>query len=267
MLRRLLRTPAAAPANTPVRRIQDEISLALGGRQVPVRRLRDARCRRIRLVVDERGVRLSMPLRASQAAAEGFVREHAAWVLAQLDTLAQGMPGEGPALVIGQTTHLPLLDQELEVVWVPHRHTHVVLEDGRLLFHYSARAGQAALARALGDFYLAQIRAQIGPEMARWLPGLPRAPRRFVFKQMSSMWGSLAPDGTVRLDISLVLAPPAALQYVLVHELCHLIQANHSPAFWAEVTQRLPEWQAQREWLSLDGRRIKHQLRRLLAVD
>ena len=266
MLSRLRRALTATPAARPLRRVQDVVTLELDGRTVPVRRLRDARCRRMRLVVDERGARLSMPLRASQAAAEAFVRGHGQWLPAQLDTLGQGLPDDGPALAIGQTTQLPLLGQEREVVWVPHRHTHLVLEDGRLLFHYSARAGQAALARALGDFYLAQARAQIGPEVARWLGGLPRAPRRFVFKQMSSMWGSLAPDGTVRLDLSLVLAPPAALQYVLVHELCHLIQPNHSPAFWAEVQKRLPDWQAQRDWLGVEGRRIKYRLRQLVAV-
>jgi predicted metal-dependent hydrolase len=120
--------------------------------------------------------------------------------------------------------------------------------------------------RALAEFYQAQARAQIGPETARWLPGLPRAPRRFVFKQMTSRWGSLAPDGTVALDLSLVLAPPAALQYVLVHELCHLIQPNHSAAFWAEVSARMPAWPDQRQWLAAEGRRLKYRLRSLLAV-
>lgn len=265
MLSRLRRV--LSPTPTPVRRQLDVLTLTVGGREVQVRRLRDARCRRLRLVVDERGARLSMPLRASLRSAEAFVQGNGEWLLSQLDTLGQGLPSSGPALVIGQTSRLPLLGLEREVEWVSHRVTHVVVDDQRLVFHYSARAGQAALARALGDFYLAQARAQIGPEVARWLSGLPRAPRRFVFKQMSSQWGSLAPDGTVRLDVALVLAPPAALQYVLVHELCHLIQANHSPAFWAEVQLRLPEWQAQRQWLAMEGRRIKHQMRRLLTVD
>lgn len=266
MLSRLRRALTVSPVPRTPRRVQDVIELDLDGRRVPIRRLRDARCRRMRLVVDERGVRLSMPLRGSTASAGAFVQEHAAWVLAQLDTLAQGLPGEGPALAIGTTSELPLFGQSLPVVWRPGRHTHVTLEDGSLVFHHSARAGQAALARALGDFYLAQARAQIGPEVARWLPGLPRAPRRVVIKPLSSLWGSMAQDGTMRLDLSLVLAPPAALQYVVVHELCHLRQANHSPAFWAEVQQRLPDWQAQRDWLGKEGRRIKYRLRQLVAV-
>ena len=280
LLGRLLRraatgpaTPAGKPAGKPrpkavaSPRQRDVLQLEVEGRLLQIQRLRDARCRRMRLVVDERGPRLSMPLRASQAAAEAFVRDNGVWLLAQLAALRVGEDGHEDTLQAGLTTRLPLLGSERAVHWLPARHTHVLLaDDGSLAFHYSAQGGQAALARALGDFYLAQARALIGPETARWLPGLPRAPRRFVFKQMSSRWGSLAPDATVALDLSLVLAPPAALQYVLVHELCHLLQANHSPAFWAEVSARVPDWPQQRDWLGEHGRRLKYRLRQLLAV-
>lgn len=57
---------------------------------------------------------------------------------------------------------------------------------------------------------------------------------------MSSQWGSLATDGHMALDLALVLGRPSAFEYVVVHELCHLIQANHSPAFWREVECRFP---------------------------
>lgn len=274
LLGRLLRRAAAGSGKAAARarpkaaaRVRDVLQLEVEGRPLQIQRLRDPRCRRMRLVVDERGPRLSMPLRASQAAAEAFVRDNGAWLLAQLAALQVDDSGQQEALRITQTTQLPLLGSERAVHWLPARHTHVLLAaDGSLEFHYSPRAGQAALARALSDFYLAQARSLIGPETARWLPGLPRAPRRFVFKQMSSRWGSLAPDATVALDLSLVLAPPAALQYVLVHELCHLLQANHSPAFWAEVSTRLPDWPQQRDWLGEHGRRVKYRLRQLLAV-
>lgn len=275
LLGRLLRRAAAGSGNAAARakpkasaRVRDVLALEVEGQWLQIQRLRDPRCRRMRLVVDERGPRLSMPLRASQASAEAFVRDNGVWLLAQLAALRVSEDGQTQdSLAIHQTTQLPLLGSERDVHWLPARHTHVLLAaDGSLEFHYSPRAGQAALARALADFYLAQARALIGPETARWLPGLPRAPRRFVFKQMSSRWGSLAPDASVALDLSLVLAPPAALQYVLVHELCHLIQANHSAAFWAEVSARLPEWPQQRDWLGEHGRRIKYRLRQLLTV-
>ncbi len=250
----------------PASRESRQQAVVVAGRTLQVTWVRDRRCKRLRLVVDERGARLTRPWRTSAATAERFLHDNAAWLLGQLDALDADQPAAAAGLEKGVTAQLPLQGREREVVWLPARATRVLEQDGQLQFHCSAQAGQAALARALAEFYEARARAVVGPQVAFWLPGLPRAPRRFVFKQMSSRWGSLAPDGTVCLDLSLVLAPPAALEYVLVHELCHLIQANHSPAFWAEVEARLPHWQGQRQWLAEHGRALKYRLRQLLAV-
>ncbi len=101
--------------------------------------------------------------------------------------------------------------------------------------------------------------------MPRYLPGLPRAPARVRLKVMSSQWGSLSPDGSLALDLSLVLGQPRAFEYVLVHELCHLVHANHSPAFWHEVEARFPAWREQRGYFNAHGRRLKAGLRALLS--
>jgi predicted metal-dependent hydrolase len=69
----------------------------------------------------------------------------------------------------------------------------------------------------------------------------------------------------VSLDLALVLAPPAAFEYVLVHELCHLLQRNHGPRFWREVEARAPDWRVQRTYLRGEGMGLKSQLRVLLG--
>src|SRR5690606_568131 len=88
-------------------------------------------------------------------------------------------------------------------------------------------AGRAGAPRG---FYAAQARADIGRWLPAYLPGLPRPPRRIRLRVLSSQWGSLAPDGTLTLDLALVLGRPSAFHYVLVHELCHLVHADHSRA-------------------------------------
>ena len=86
-----------------------------------------------------------------------------------------------------------------------------------------------------------------------------------MFKRTSTQWGSLAPDATLALDLSLVLARPSAFEYVLVHELCHLLHADHSRRFWREVEARFPAWREERSYFSADGRALKSRLRMLLA--
>ena len=124
----------------------------------------------------------------------------------------------------------------------------------------------ASLRRALRDFYEAEARADIGRWMPALLPTLPRPPSRITLKVMSSQWGSLAPNGVVALDLALVLARPSAFEYVLVHELCHLIRADHSRAFWREVEQRFPSWRDERDYFHTEGRRLKAAARAMLAA-
>ena len=254
------RLRARPPSRTSAQR--DALTLRLrDGREIAVLRVRDPRAKRIRLSVSERGVRLTLPLRASLVAGDRFLAEHLDWIAAQL---ARMDDGAGEPLQRDATAELPLRGERVPLRWARGALTRVRRDDRGLVFETTARAGEAALRRALRDFYEAEARADIGRWLPRYLPGLPRAPRRVQLKILSSQWGSLAPDGTLSLDLSLVLAPPDVFEYVLVHELCHLIHHNHSAAFWSEVEARFPHWRTQRDWFRERGRALKRDLRRLL---
>lgn len=253
-----------SPTHSPVVRQREQVAFTLAdGRRIDVLRVRDPRARRIKLSVDERGARLTLPLRASLAAGDRFVHDHGDWLQQQLDLHVRHA---APALIVGQTMALPLHGEDAPVTWRTARAARLDFDAaGQLCFRFPASAGQAAVQRALRDFYEAQGRADLGRWLPRYLPGLPRAPRRFTFKRTTGQWGSLAHDGSLSLDLALLLARPRAFEYVLVHELCHLLQANHSPRFWREVEARYPGWRDEREYLRHEGRGLKSRLRALLA--
>jgi predicted metal-dependent hydrolase len=258
LLHRLIARPAA-------RLERDTVEVVLeGDRSITVQRVRDPRARRLKLSVDERGARLTLPLRASLVSGERFLQEHRGWLAAQL---ARHLPDEGamPALQPGITATLPLRGGTTPLLWEEGRYIRIARDDAGVHVQLPARVSDAALRRALRAFYEAEARADIGRWLPAYLPGLPRAPRQLRLKVMSSQWGSLAPDGSLALDLALVLARPSAFEYVLVHELCHLLQANHSPAFWREVVARFPAWREEREYFHADGRRLKASLRKLLS--
>ena len=257
-LRRLL-----APRPPVIER--DVTSLELeDGRRIEIQRVRNPRARRLRLSVDERGARLTLPQRASLVSGERFLAEHRAWLAEQLERYTlQGLP----ALQRDVTTTLPLRGADVPVRWAEGRFTSLEFDAlaGEIVIRAPARAGDAALRRALRDFYEGQARADVGRWLPKYLPSLPRPPRRVAFKVMSSQWGSLAPNDVVALDLALVLARPSAFEYVLVHELCHLLRADHSRAFWREVETRFPSWRDERDYFHAEGRRVKATLRTLLS--
>ena len=259
---RLLSPARIAPKPPTVQR--DTIGFVLDdGRRVDLLRVRDPRARRIELSVDERGARLTLPLRASLVAGDRFLHEHRDWLTLQFAAQARHA---GSGLQRDATDTLPLRGGDIELRWQGGRATRLDFDgDGALLFTAPASAGDAALQRALRDFYEAQGRADVGRWLPGYLAGLPRTPRRIVFKRTSTQWGSLAPDGTLALDLSLVLARPSAFEYVLVHELCHLLHADHSRRFWREVEARFPTWRDERSYFSAEGRALKARLRALLT--
>ncbi|HEY4528778.1 MAG TPA: SprT family zinc-dependent metalloprotease [Luteimonas sp.] len=252
-----------AKSDAGTRNIQrDTVALAMDdGTQVEVVRVRDPRARRLRLSVDERGARLTLPPRASAISGTRFLEQHRDWLAAQLR--AHAIDDLVMPLERGVTPALPLRGAMLPLRWEAGRFACVSRDGDGLVFRHTGRGGDAALRRALRDFYEGEARADIGAWLPRYLPALPRAPARIRLRPMSSQWGSLAPDGTLALDLSLVLGRPSAFEYVLVHELCHLVHADHSPAFWAEVEARFPDWRAERDWFRIHGRRIKAMLRQL----
>ena len=125
--------------------------------------------------------------------------------------------------------------------------------------------GDGSASRALKEFYLAEARADIGRWLPVYLPTLPRAPSAIRVRPLSSLWGSLSARDALSLDLALVLGKPAAFEYVLVHELCHLLHRNHKRAFWREVEARGADWRAQRDYLRGEGSALKASLRRLIA--
>jgi len=252
-------------ARTPRSVERDTVDLPMDdGSTLTVQRVRDPRAKRLKLSVDERGARLTLPWRASQVSGERFLHQHRDWLAQQL---ARHAPDEEEAAFVpGATPHLPLRGGDVPLHWHEGRFARIERHDDGIHAHLPARAGDATLRRTLRAFYEAEARADIGRWLPGYLSGLPRAPRQVQLKVMSSQWGSLAPDGTLTLDLALALGRPSAFEYVLVHELCHLLQANHSPAFWREVEARLPAWRDERAYFHAEGRRLKARLHRLLAT-
>lgn len=233
------------------------------GRETSLLRVADPNARRLRLRVTERGARLTVPSVVSDDEVSRFLQRHLDWLSEQLRADPTS-PVQTGGLEPMHTAHLPLRGVQLAVQWHEARWLHVQQRDEKLVIGSPPGSPITQVRQALREFYLTEARADLGRWLPRYLPGLPRPPRQWRIRPLSSLWGSLSSSDVMSLDLALILAPPAAFEYVLVHELCHLIQANHSRAFWREVELRFPAWRAQRDWLRDEGRSVKRDLHCLL---
>ena len=105
-------------------------------------------------------------------------------------------------------------------------------------------------------WYRQQARAHVASRIAHFAPRVGRAPVRISIRAQRTRWGSCSGRGTISINWRLMLASPEVLDYVIVHELCHLLQANHSARFWREVARVMPEYVGYQQQLREFGRQL-----------
>ncbi len=109
---------------------------------------------------------------------------------------------------------------------------------------------------ALEKRYIEAAREYFPKRVAYFLPLTGGSFQRITIRDQKTRWGSCSARGTLSFNWRLMLAPPAVLDYVVVHELCHLTHMNHSAAFWALVESVCPDYRIHRKWLKEHGQEL-----------
>ena len=129
----------------------------------------------------------------------------------------------------------------------------------------STRIGCAPSRRAWRRHYPPPIRRawrnrrkdRICERIALFAPRLgSRLPARVTIREQKTRWGSGSRKGNLNFNWKLIRAPQEALDYVVVHELCHLYEFNHSPGFWRMVESVLPDYGQWKRWLAQHGQNL-----------
>lgn len=221
-------------------------TIALGDRIVPYV-LRRARRRTIGLTIDQRGLRVGAPPRATLKEIEALIRRHGAWVASKLDEWrtrrqATTLSIEDGALLpfFGQTLTLRLTRGANRAQWTLPPDVPALT----LALRTPADAGRV-LERALQEHARAWFTRRLqhyGAQMQLPVPPLSLSSAR-------TRWGSCSLTSGIRLNWRLVHFPPHVVDYVVVHELAHLREMNHSRRFWAIVGEHYPAYRSARDEL------------------
>lgn len=99
------------------------------------------------------------------------------------------------------------------------------------------------------------------PLVQEWARQMGQTVGRVSIRHQSSRWGSCSAKGNISLNCLLLLCPPAVMEYVIIHELCHLKHLNHSGAFWAMVESYCPDYKEYKDWLKANGRHLIKRLK------
>jgi predicted metal-dependent hydrolase len=211
---------------------------------------------RIRVAAADR-LEVAAPLRFPEAELARLLQSREAWIARQLAKLAAvaASPVNAAAAPGAELLFLGR-PRVLTVLWGAAARATVSAEGERIFAQLPAvpAAEQAgALTAALRRWYIEEARAVLTERTAHWAGALGVRPQRVFIREQKSRWGSCSSRGNVSYNWRVVMAPPAVVDYLVVHELCHMREANHSAAFWRLVAAADPDYKEHRKWLRSHG--------------
>ncbi|TAL25958.1 MAG: M48 family peptidase [Nitrospirae bacterium] len=114
---------------------------------------------------------------------------------------------------------------------------------------FSDRAASKVVKEKLLEWYVERAKEKIIERTQRYSKLIGIAPGNIIIRNQEKRWGSCSHSGALRFNWKVIMAPLSVLDYVIVHELCHLIHRNHSADFWHKVSSFIPDYKKKREWL------------------
>ncbi len=209
------------------------------GAPVTIRVSRRARRIALRVMTAERGVELVLPRGVPKKRGLDFLAAKRGWVAARLDALPLPVPFAEGAII--------------PVLGVPHRvccvrdpaAPTVAIGGGEI----RVRDGSSGIARAVRAHLVALARSELARRAQSCAARIGRQAARIGVRDTRSRWGSCSAGGSLSFCWRLVLAPESVLDYVVAHEVAHLVEMNHGPRFWRLVHSLCPDSAAARAWL------------------
>jgi predicted metal-dependent hydrolase len=212
--------------------------ITLAGETVDYRLIR-ARRRTIGMEVDLTGLTVRAPRWVTLSEIEAALFERAQWIVKALaewrgrrrDVMPREWKSGAPILYRGR---------ELSLEVFPSRRMLVAPDLFNLTVLHPRAQDEAEVAELVGQWLRDEAWTLVAPQVERYAGRITRSPPVLRLSNARSEWGSCNARGEIRLNWRLVQLPPTLAEYVVAHEVAHLVELNHSPRFWALVESLMP---------------------------
>lgn len=221
----------------------------------PIKINRSARAKRLsmRLSKDRDSFVLTVPKRAMLFQAQRFVDDNTGWLIKAAFHLQkpQKAASESDVCFLGET---------LKIISAPTAKRGVYKEQGALY----VSGDEKFLPRRLKEYFKDELTLYIKQRIALYgrdftpalLYRMGGKVTRISVKDIGTRWGSCSAKGSLNFNLRLGFAPLHITDYVIAHELSHLVEMNHSDRFWQQVEKLYPDWKAARKWLKANGSKL-----------
>lgn len=205
------------------------------------------RAKRIALRLDTRSheMHLVIPPRASLKKALDFAYNHQSWIREKLSALPAPVPFDDGAVI-------PLFDENVTLdiyCDTALKKTTISLKNNTLSIKTNKEDPSGRIARYLKDMACERLGA-VSSEKAETIG---KTVKQVQVRDTKSRWGSCSPDGTLSFSWRIIFAPAAAFDYLVAHEVAHLVHKNHGPQFWSLCEELCDDYRTGKKWLRDHG--------------
>jgi len=195
-------------------------------------------------------VRISAPKRMSIDTIRFFAISKLDWIKQQQTKLRE-QERETPREYVERESHYVWGKRYLLTVSESDEPPSIEMKHSRLLLRVRPRTDEDKRKALVEEWYRAQLKEAVPPLLARWQPLLDVRVERFFVQRMKTRWGSCNRDTrSIRLNTDLARKPRACLEYLVVHEMVHLLERTHNARFVAMMDRAMPQWRFCREQLN-----------------
>lgn len=213
-----------------------------GNPPVEVLLRRSAQARRLSLRISRLDGRatLTLPTRVPELEGMAFVRERESWLRKHLSAIEPEMPVEIGATVLFEGADVPVIAGPVK---------RATLKSGALM----VPDDPGKVGKRVAAFMKLRARDALADASDRYAAALGRPYNRISLRDTRSRWGSCSSAGDLMYSWRLIMAPNVVLDYVAAHEVAHLAEMNHSPAYWEGVERIFGDYRPARRWLKNEG--------------
>jgi predicted metal-dependent hydrolase len=195
-------------------------------------------------------VRVAAPERLGEEQVRLAVIQRLPWIKRQRQQLQDAARQSPREMVTGESHYVWGERHRLKVIQRPGR-AHVEVDGKTLLLYVPEDTDGEARSKLLQDWQRKQLRLAVPPLIARWEPVIGRDVPRWSIRRMKTKWGSCNREtGHIWFNLELVKKHPLCLEYILVHEMTHLLERNHGDRYIKLMDGFMPNWRTRRDQLN-----------------
>ncbi|MDA9238769.1 M48 family metallopeptidase [Planktomarina sp.] len=221
----------------------------------PIEIIRTQRAKTASIEIEDDTVKVIVPQNLSEQRIEELVKNRTVWIRQKLKIQTETSRPNPKEYVNGES--FAYLGRNYRLKCLLGGNEEVKLKNGYLTVPIKDMASEGAVRAALEQWYKTRALDKLKEKTKRYASIMGVSPQSVGIKEYKSRWGSCSSSGDVSYNWRIIISPHHIVDYIVVHELCHLLEHNHGPKYWKHVERVIPNFKDCREWLKVNGEGLR----------